>query len=145
MLGGHGGNGLGKYGGVGGQGGAVYFVAKEKATLRGILKKYPTGEVVAGNGEDSSKLRIVGRRGADVQIEAPVGITVINPEGKIKSECILKLNVSKSHLFTMFRGVERRKCNIFGCMGWKWWMLGLTIHRKEGTILDINTRFETDC
>lgn len=86
LKGGHGGTGLGKYGGVGGQGGAIYFIAKENATLRGILKKYPTREVVAGNGEDSSKLRIVGRRGADVQIEAPVGITVINDEGKVYSK-----------------------------------------------------------
>lgn len=85
FVGGHGGNGLPKYGGVGGQGGAVYFVAKENASLRKILKKHTTGEVVAGNGEDSSKLRIVGRRGLDVQVEAPVGITVINDKGKVLS------------------------------------------------------------
>lgn len=86
FLAGHGGNGLGKYGGVGGQGGAIYMVAKEKATLRGILKKHPTGEIVAGHGEDSSKLRIVGRRGTDVEVEVPVGITVINDKGKVYSK-----------------------------------------------------------
>uniref|UniRef100_A0A336MCD5 CSON009458 protein n=1 Tax=Culicoides sonorensis TaxID=179676 RepID=A0A336MCD5_CULSO len=86
LKGGHGGNGLPKYGGNGGQGGAIVLIAKEKATLRGILKKYPTGEVIATNGEDSSKLRLVGRRGADVEIEAPVGITVIDANGDVLSE-----------------------------------------------------------
>lgn len=40
MKGGHGGNGLPKYGGVGGQGGCVYFVASEKVTLRNVMKRY---------------------------------------------------------------------------------------------------------
>uniref|UniRef100_A0A336LJN5 CSON011997 protein n=1 Tax=Culicoides sonorensis TaxID=179676 RepID=A0A336LJN5_CULSO len=95
LKGGHGGNGLPKYGGNGGQGGAIVLIAKEKATLRGILKKYPTGEIIGTNGEDSSKLRLVGRRGADVEIEAPVGITVVDANGNILSmyKIILKLSV----------------------------------------------------
>ncbi|XP_063707929.1 GTP-binding protein 10 homolog [Culicoides brevitarsis] len=87
LKGGHGGNGLGRYGGVGGQGGAVVFIAKEKATLRKILKKYPRGEIRAGDGEHSSKLRIIGRRGPDVMVETPVGVTIISPEnGKVFAE-----------------------------------------------------------
>lgn len=36
---GHGGNGLPKYGGVGGQGGCVYCVAKDDLTLTNVMKK----------------------------------------------------------------------------------------------------------
>lgn len=40
VQGGHGGNGLPKYGGMGGQGGCVYFVANDKLTLRNVSQKY---------------------------------------------------------------------------------------------------------
>lgn len=39
VKGGHGGNGIPQYGGVGGQGGCVYFVAKEDTTLQSVIKK----------------------------------------------------------------------------------------------------------
>lgn len=80
VKGGHGGNGLPKYGGVGGQGGAVYFVAKEDKSLRDVVYKYPNKRVVAGNGEESSKARILGRRGTDRKVEVPIGIRVIDAE-----------------------------------------------------------------
>ncbi|XP_053666543.1 GTP-binding protein 10 homolog [Anopheles marshallii] len=84
--GGHGGNGLPKYGGVGGQGGAVYFVAKEGKSLRDVVTKHPNKRVVAGNGEESSKARILGRRGMDQKVEVPVGIRVLDQETGIISE-----------------------------------------------------------
>ena len=48
-----------KYGGVGGQGGAVYFEAKDDVTLKNVWQKYPFKKAAAGNGEDSCKTRIV--------------------------------------------------------------------------------------
>lgn len=39
IKGGHGGNGLPKYGGVGGQGGCVAFEAQERVTLKKIARK----------------------------------------------------------------------------------------------------------
>lgn len=39
VRGGTGGNGLPKYGGVGGQGGCIYFEASSKNTLKGVLQK----------------------------------------------------------------------------------------------------------
>lgn len=39
VKGGHGGNGFPKYGGVGGQGGCVYCVAKEDTTLTNVVTK----------------------------------------------------------------------------------------------------------
>jgi Obg family GTPase CgtA len=65
--------------------------AKESCTLRQLWKKYPTKSIECGNGEDSCKTRLVGRRGFDQQIEVPVGITVIDNErnkvlGELNSE-----------------------------------------------------------
>ncbi|EDS36461.1 claudin 12 [Culex quinquefasciatus] len=86
LRGGHGGNGLPKYGGVGGQGGAVYFQAKEGTTLKDVLHKYPGKRVLAGNGEESSKVRILGRRGGDRAVEVPVGIRVLEEGGELVAE-----------------------------------------------------------
>lgn len=61
----------------------MYFVAKENKTLKNVMKKYQTAEIVAGNGEDASKMRIMGRRGIDVQVEAPVGVKIIGGTGKV--------------------------------------------------------------
>lgn len=82
VKGGHGGNGVPKYGGVGGQGGCVYLIAKENVALKNVLQKYPAKRVAASHGEDSSKARILGRRGIDEAIEVPVGISVIDETGK---------------------------------------------------------------
>jgi GTPase involved in cell partitioning and DNA repair len=68
--------------GIGGQGGAVYFEAKEDFTLKKLWKQHPSKRLMAGNGEDSSKARILGRRGADLKIEVPTGVTIINEEDR---------------------------------------------------------------
>lgn len=86
VKGGHGGNGLPKYGGVGGQGGAVYFVAKEGKTLKDVVQTYRAKKIVAGNGEESSKDRILGRRGLDEQVQVPVGIRVLEDGGSLIAE-----------------------------------------------------------
>lgn len=88
VKGGHGGNGLPKYGGVGGQGGAVYFVAKEGKSLKDVVHKHRAKRVAAGNGEESSKARVLGRRGFDEKVDVPVGIRVLEDDGT----CIAELN-----------------------------------------------------
>lgn len=45
-----------------------------------------TKSAKAGNGEDSSKLRLLGRRGTDTVVEVPTGITVITEEGRKVAE-----------------------------------------------------------
>ncbi|XP_037034111.1 GTP-binding protein 10 homolog [Bradysia coprophila] len=90
---GHGGNGFPKYGGVGGQGGCVYCVAKEDLTLAKVLKRYPTKQIRAGHGEDSCKARLLGRRGMDIRVEVPVGVTILDDDGKKLGE----LNDDSSH------------------------------------------------
>lgn len=86
VQGGHGGNGIPKYGGVGGQGGCVYFVAKEGVTLKGLSKSLRDKKIKASSGEDSSKIRILGRRGMDQKIEVPVGVQIIDDKGKVLSD-----------------------------------------------------------
>lgn len=44
---GHGGNGMPKYGGIGGQGACIYFEAKEDVTLKEIWKSNPTKKITA--------------------------------------------------------------------------------------------------
>ncbi|GBP09604.1 GTP-binding protein 10 homolog [Eumeta japonica] len=60
--GGHGGNGVPKYGGIGGQGGCVYLVAKDGVNLRTVEKS---------------------RRGLDEKIEVPVGVQIYDESGKL--------------------------------------------------------------
>lgn len=86
MRGGHGGNGLPKYGGVGGQGGCVYFVAKEGLTLRRVAQNLKDKRVQASSGEDSSKVSIFGKRGVDQCIEVPVGVQVYDENNKLLAD-----------------------------------------------------------
>lgn len=83
VRGGHGGNGVPKYGGIGGQGGCVYFVAKDGVSLRNVAQKYKTKRIAASSGEDSSKVRILGRRGLDERVEVPTGIQVYDENGQL--------------------------------------------------------------
>ncbi|XP_065356747.1 GTP-binding protein 10 homolog [Calliphora vicina] len=86
VKGGHGGNGIPKYGGIGGQGGCVYIEAKEGVTLRNLAQKYKEKKAAASSGEDSSKVRILGRRGVDEKIEVPVGVQIYDETGNLVAD-----------------------------------------------------------
>uniref|UniRef100_A0A1A9WKB5 OBG-type G domain-containing protein n=1 Tax=Glossina brevipalpis TaxID=37001 RepID=A0A1A9WKB5_9MUSC len=83
VKGGHGGNGLPKYGGVGGQGGCVYCVAKEDVTLKNLATRYRDKRANASNGEDSGKHRLLGRRGVDEELLVPVGVQIYDDRGQL--------------------------------------------------------------
>lgn len=83
VHGGHGGNGLPKYGGVGGQGGCVFLVAQEGVTLRQLTGRFRDKRIWASCGENSSKFRILGRRGMDVRVEVPIGVQIYDDHGKM--------------------------------------------------------------
>ncbi|XP_026464764.1 GTP-binding protein 10 homolog [Ctenocephalides felis] len=83
VRGGTGGNGLPKYGGVGGQGGCIYFEASSKNTLKGVLQKWPQKRLAAGHGQNSTRLKILGEKGNDLKLDVPVGIKVIREDGKL--------------------------------------------------------------
>ena len=53
VRGGPGGQGLPKYGGIGGRGGHVYVVAKEKSSLKKLKSLFPEKRFIAGKGENS--------------------------------------------------------------------------------------------
>lgn len=86
MRGGHGGNGIPKYGGVGGQGGCVYLVAKEGLTLRRVAQNLKDKRVHASSGEDSSKVSIFGKRGVDQCVEVPVGVQIYDENNKLLAD-----------------------------------------------------------
>lgn len=64
----------------------MYFVAKPEASLKDVLRKNSNKRVSAGSGDDSHKYRILGKRGCDVAVKVPVGITIIREDGKIIGE-----------------------------------------------------------
>lgn len=78
VRGGRGGNGLPRYGGIGGKGGDVYLKAVSNISLKDVVNKKPNKRYIAGEGEHSRKYRILGRPGEDLTIDVPIGISVIN-------------------------------------------------------------------
>ncbi|XP_076826794.1 GTP-binding protein 10 [Brachyhypopomus gauderio] len=81
VRGGGGGMGLPRLGGQGGSGGDVWVVANDGITLKRIKDRYPKKRFVAGVGGNSSIRALKGAKGEDVEISAPVGITVTTDEG----------------------------------------------------------------
>ncbi|GJQ70307.1 hypothetical protein Trydic_g22745 [Trypoxylus dichotomus] len=79
---GSGGNGLPKFGGIGGQGGDVQLVAKQNSTLENICSLYKNKRIIAKHGKDSTHNFILGVPGESVKIEVPIGITVFTDDGK---------------------------------------------------------------
>ncbi|KAL6489360.1 hypothetical protein MHYP_G00031010 [Metynnis hypsauchen] len=86
VKGGSGGMGLARLGGKGGNGGDVWVVAKKDLTLKQIKDRYPQKRFVAGVGSNSSVRSLKGARGGDVQIFAPVGISVTSDDGRVLGE-----------------------------------------------------------
>ena len=84
--GGSGGQGLPKFGGVGGQGGNVVIVAKKQESLVNIRNKNPTRRFVAGNGGNGTKFCLSGERGKDIEIPVPPGVEVITDEGFVMGD-----------------------------------------------------------
>lgn len=81
--GGSGGQGLPKYGGVGGQGGNVVIVAKKDRSLANVRSRCPTRRFVAGNGGNSTKFCLSGDRGKDIEVAVPPGVEVLTDEGLV--------------------------------------------------------------
>ncbi|XP_014293902.1 GTP-binding protein 10 homolog [Halyomorpha halys] len=82
VKGGSGGMGMPKYGGVGGNGGNIFAVGKEGVTLKDVVAKNVTKRITAMSGENAHSKCIVGSRGADIIINAPLGITIFSESGK---------------------------------------------------------------
>ncbi|XP_066143308.1 GTP-binding protein 10 homolog [Euwallacea fornicatus] len=82
VSGGPGGNGLPKFGGVGGKGGDVIIEAKEAVTLETVFRANRSKKYLAEPGKSASHNFILGPPGQDRVFEVPVGISVITDYGK---------------------------------------------------------------
>ncbi|RMC04971.1 hypothetical protein DUI87_18151 [Hirundo rustica rustica] len=82
VRGGTGGMGYPNLGGEGGRGGDVWFVARERTTLKSIREKYPHKRFVAGTGANSSVKALKGEKGKDCEVHVPLGISVLDDDGK---------------------------------------------------------------
>lgn len=58
-----------------------------------MVSRYPEKRIQAGHGEESSKLRLLGRRGQDMRVEVPIGVSILDENGKEIGE----LNEKSSH------------------------------------------------
>ncbi|KAJ9573958.1 hypothetical protein L9F63_008648, partial [Diploptera punctata] len=86
VRGGAGGMGLPRYGGIGGKGGDVILVATEGASLKKLKNMNSSKRFIAGNGENSQKNRLLGKRGANITVPVPVGITIVDDFGHVLGE-----------------------------------------------------------
>lgn len=80
VSGGKGGNGLPKYGGIGGKGGDVYLEADKKFSLKKLKLLFPNQKFSADRGEDSRRFCILGNPGSDIVIKCPPGVSVITDQ-----------------------------------------------------------------
>ncbi|KAM9650678.1 GTP-binding protein 10 [Trichechus inunguis] len=99
--GGSGGMGYPRLGGEGGKGGDVWVVAEKKMTLKQLKDRYPQKRFVAEGGANSRVSALKGSRGKDCDIPVPVGISVIDENGKIIGE----LNKEKDRILVAEGGL----------------------------------------
>ena len=69
---------MSRYGGIGGDGGNIYLVAKDGLTLENVASTLKTKRIIADCGKDSSARGIIGAPGQDTNILVPRGILVYN-------------------------------------------------------------------
>ncbi|GIY66346.1 GTP-binding protein 10 [Caerostris extrusa] len=75
--GGRGGNGIPKYGGIGGKGGDIYLEAVEDYSLLKLKKIFPSQRFVGHSGGNSKRFQILGAPGEDTIILSPPGVTAV--------------------------------------------------------------------
>ncbi|NWU90849.1 GTPBA protein, partial [Upupa epops] len=82
VRGGTGGMGYPRLGGEGGRGGDVWFVARERVTLKSLRERYPQKRFVAGTGANSSVRALKGDKGKDCEVAVPLGIILLREDGR---------------------------------------------------------------
>jgi len=111
VRGGRGGNGLKKYGGIGGQGGHVLVRGKRHLTLRNVYEKNLAKRYIASDGEHSQKIRLNAMPGENLTIHVPFGIQILRDNGElideindIDDECIVAHGGAGGTYKTFFQG-----------------------------------------
>ena len=111
VRGGRGGNGLKKYGGIGGQGGHVLVRGKQHLTLRNVYEKNLVKRYIAPDGEHSHKTRLNALPGGNLTIHVPLGIQIVRDNGEVideindlDDECIVAHGGAGGSYKTFFEG-----------------------------------------
>ena len=86
VRGGRGGNGLKKYGGLGGQGGNILVRGRKHLTLRSVYEKNLAKRYIAPDGEHSHKTRLNALPGENLTIHVPLGIQIVRDNGELIDE-----------------------------------------------------------
>lgn len=83
---GRGGNGLKKYGGIGGQGGHVIVRGQRHLTLKQVYEKNLLKRYIATDGEHSQKKSLNARPGQNFVIHVPLGVQICRDNGELIDE-----------------------------------------------------------
>ena len=111
VRGGRGGNGLKKYGGIGGQGGNVVVRGKRHLTLKSTYEKNLLKRYIAPDGEHSHKTRLNAMPGENLTIHVPLGIQIRRDNGEVideindlDDECVVAPGGEGGNFKTFFHG-----------------------------------------
>jgi hypothetical protein len=83
---GRGGNGLKKYGGIGGQGGHILVRGQRHISLKNVYEKNLQKRYVAADGQHSEKRRLHGLPGDHRTILVPLGVQICRDNGELIDE-----------------------------------------------------------
>lgn len=108
---GRGGNGLKKYGGIGGQGGHVLVRGQRHLTLKSVYEKNLAKRYIADDGEHSQKKQLNAMPGKNLTIHVPLGIQIRRDNGELideindfDDECIVAHGGAGGNYKTFFEG-----------------------------------------
>lgn len=111
VRGGQGGNGLKKYGGIGGAGGNVLVRGQRHLSLKQVYEKNLLKRYIAADGEHSQKKALHARRGNDLIIRVPLGVQIRRDNGELidevndlDDECIVAHGGAGGNYKTFFEG-----------------------------------------
>jgi serine/threonine-protein kinase OSR1/STK39 len=71
-------------------GGALPNLPLHQKDLKAVEKQIPKKRFLAEGGGNSSKLKIVGEPGRDLEVPSPVGVSVVTDEGRVLGEILSK-------------------------------------------------------
>ncbi|KHN78457.1 GTP-binding protein 10, partial [Toxocara canis] len=81
---GHGGFGILRYNGIGGDGGNVYMVGQPNLDFRDVRKRLAgSRKIRAGDGQNALYTKLVGTRGEDAIFHVPVGVEAVDAETSV--------------------------------------------------------------
>uniref|UniRef100_A0A7E4UVZ1 OBG-type G domain-containing protein n=1 Tax=Panagrellus redivivus TaxID=6233 RepID=A0A7E4UVZ1_PANRE len=123
---GSGGQGLGRYNGLGGNGGDVYLVPRRNMTFRQLLHGFEKNRnIIAEHGASSTQVSLVGKHGAHTVVNVPLGTECIQQDTlRLICRC-----TNPNHRVLIAKG-GRGGCGENGFKGEKGDKFTMTMHMK---------------